>query len=176
MGDQRRGPIRCENCREVSCTHFVYFFNLILMLSETIRERKRFLKASLRNRCKCAHSSLSGTRTRTRTSLISSLIHTTDSFKLIDYPGGFPQGSFAYPFQYTLPHDLPGIIANNYVDRFSCSFLLLLLLSVLLFDCRSPFLRSSRLFRFHFFVHFFFLLLRLPVNVVISSSSFFVCL
>ncbi|XP_065837091.1 arrestin domain-containing protein A-like [Oscarella lobularis] len=29
--------------------------------------------------------------------------------RLIDYPGGFPMGSYSYPFQYHLPQGLPGI-------------------------------------------------------------------
>ncbi|XP_065898482.1 arrestin domain-containing protein 15-like isoform X2 [Dysidea avara] len=30
-------------------------------------------------------------------------------YKLIDYPGGFPVGAYSYPFQYTLPDNLPGV-------------------------------------------------------------------
>jgi len=32
---------------------------------------------------------------------------------LIDYPGGFPQGYFSYPFQYRLPESLPGCFEKN---------------------------------------------------------------
>lgn len=32
-----------------------------------------------------------------------------DSVPLMQYPGGFPQGQFSYPFQYQLPADLPGV-------------------------------------------------------------------
>ena len=28
--------------------------------------------------------------------------------KLIEYPGGFAVGNYSYPFQYQLPHNLPG--------------------------------------------------------------------
>ena len=28
--------------------------------------------------------------------------------KLIEYPGGFSIGNYSYPFQYQLPHNLPG--------------------------------------------------------------------
>jgi hypothetical protein len=35
-------------------------------------------------------------------------IKSLDHFKLVDYIGGFPGGSFAYPFQYRLPPNLPG--------------------------------------------------------------------
>ena len=28
--------------------------------------------------------------------------------KLIEYPGGFSVGNYSYPFQYQLPHNLPG--------------------------------------------------------------------
>ncbi|XP_062517397.1 arrestin domain-containing protein A-like [Corticium candelabrum] len=33
--------------------------------------------------------------------------------RLIDYPGGFPMGCFAYPFQYTLPQSLPGVFSKE---------------------------------------------------------------
>ena len=31
--------------------------------------------------------------------------------KLIEYPGGFSEGYYSYPFQYQLPHNLPGNLA-----------------------------------------------------------------
>jgi len=36
-----------------------------------------------------------------------------DSFRLIDYPGGFPIGRFSYPFQYRLPPNLPGVFEKH---------------------------------------------------------------
>jgi len=36
-----------------------------------------------------------------------------DHFRLIDYPGGFPQGQFSYPFQYRLPDNLPGVFEKK---------------------------------------------------------------
>ena len=33
--------------------------------------------------------------------------------KLIEYPGGFAEGRYSYPFQYQLPHNLPGTCHIN---------------------------------------------------------------
>ncbi|XP_065193335.1 arrestin domain-containing protein A-like [Sycon ciliatum] len=40
---------------------------------------------------------------------------------LIDYPGGFPQGQYSYPFQYSLPQNLPGVFKKEVKNRSSGS-------------------------------------------------------
>lgn len=38
----------------------------------------------------------------------------TEDIKMIEYPGGFPRGCFSFPFQYQLPHGIPGVfLAQN---------------------------------------------------------------
>lgn len=36
-----------------------------------------------------------------------------DHYSIIDHPGGFPAGSFSYPFQYRLPDTLPGVFSKK---------------------------------------------------------------
>ena len=37
--------------------------------------------------------------------------------KLIEYPGGFSEGHYSYPFQYQLPHNIPGMWSSVHKAR-----------------------------------------------------------
>lgn len=57
--------------------------------------------------------------------------------KLIDYPGSFSEGYYSYPFQYQLPHNLPGT---------RCSVRRARMCAVLIFssDTQACFTRSTK--------------------------------